>query len=142
KEVISRVPADWWEQWLNKLRTLPPSFRKLEWNCKGEKRDLWKHILQLRPSGLRVKRYENSPALIAMTSTQIPIIGPRGRFLTRREGLRLQNLPDHHELPKTRVASFKALGNGVHAGVVEAIARTWLPKAEPELVVVDPESVA
>ena len=70
--VQSELPSDW----VLRLRSFPPSLRKLEWNCKGEDRDLWKHILQFRPSGLRVKRYRNSPSLVAMTSTQIPILGP------------------------------------------------------------------
>lgn len=126
KKVRTAVDTRWWNRWYAKLRKMPASFRKLEWNVKGEQRDLWEHILQLRPSGLRAKRYENSPALVAMTATQIPIMGPRQRFLTVREGLRLQGLPDTMQLPEGRTASFKALGNGIHAGVVEAIARTWL----------------
>jgi len=109
--------------WVEKLRRFPPSFRKLEWNCQGEERDLWKHVLQFRPSGLRVKRYSSSPSLVAMTSTQIPILGPEQRFLTRVEGLRLQGFPDHHKLPKSRAKAFKALGNAIHVGVVEVIAK-------------------
>jgi DNA (cytosine-5)-methyltransferase 1 len=61
-----------------------------------------------------------------MTSTQIPILGPEQRFLTRVEGLRLQSFPDHHNLPKSREKSFKALGNAVHVGVVETIAKQLL----------------
>jgi DNA (cytosine-5)-methyltransferase 1 len=109
--------------WVKTLRAFPQSFRKLEWNCKGEKRNLWCHVLQFRPSGLRVKRYSSSPALVAMTSTQIPILGPKRRFLTRVEGLRLQDFPDHHKLPASRDKAFMALGNAVHVGVVEAIAK-------------------
>lgn len=114
------------DKWIKKLRSFPPSLRKLEWNCKGEERDLWKHVLQFRPSGLRVKRYSTAPSLVAMTSTQIPILGPKRRFLTRVEGLRLQDFPDHHKLPSSRAKTFKALGNAVHVGVVEAIAKQLL----------------
>ncbi len=114
------------QEWVEKLWRFPPSLRKLEWNCQGEERNLWKHVLQFRPSGLRVKRYSSSPSLVAMTSTQIPILGPEQRFLTRIEGLRLQGFPDHHKLPKSRVRTFKALGNAVHVGVVEAIAKQLL----------------
>jgi DNA (cytosine-5)-methyltransferase 1 len=113
-------------RWVRKLWTFPPSLRKLEWNCQGEHRDLWKHVLQFRPSGLRVKRYTSSPALVAMTTTQIPILGPKRRFITRVEGLRLQGFPDHHHLPKAREKAFAALGNAVHVGVVRAIARRLL----------------
>ena len=101
-------------EWLSDLRTFPPSLRKLEWNCQGEERNLWKHILQFRPSGLRVKRYANSPSLVAMTSTQIPILGPEQRHLSRVEGLRLQGFDDDFCVPESRTATFKALGNAVH----------------------------
>lgn len=115
--------------WINKLCTFPPSLRKLEWNCKGEDRDIWKYVLQFRPSGLRVKRMTSAPALVAMTSTQIPLLGPEKRFLTRTEGLRLQGFPDNHKLPIHRDKAFKALGNAVHTDVAQAIASKLADKS-------------
>ena len=120
-------------EWHGDLRTFPPTLRKLEWNCQGEERDLWKHILQFRPSGLRVKRYANSPSLVAMTSTQIPILGPERRHLSRVEGLRLQAFHDDFCVPDTRTATFKALGNAVHVGVVYQIAKRLLHVDEPKV---------
>ena len=113
-------------EWIDRLNEFPPSLRKLEWNCQGEERDLWKHVLQFRPSGLRVKRYTSVPALVAMTTTQIPLLGPERRFITRVEGLRLQGFPDDHHLPTTRERAFAALGNGVHVDVVRKIAKKLL----------------
>jgi DNA (cytosine-5)-methyltransferase 1 len=118
-------------EWRRELRALPASFRKFEWNCQGEKRDLWEHVLQFRPSGLRVKRMTSSPALVAMTATQIPVVGPAHRFLTRVEGLRLQDFDDDHLLPLSRADAFRALGNAVHVGLVRAIAASAL--LAPEL---------
>ena len=112
--------------WVDALRQFPPSLRKLEWNAKGGDRDLWLYVLQFRPSGLRVKRYTTSPALVAMTTTQIPILGPHARYLTRVEALRLQGFPDGHALPRSRAAAFGALGNAVHVGVAKDIAHRLL----------------
>lgn len=124
----------WWgrverlapQGWLDDIAEMPPSLRKLEWNVKGGERDIWKYILQFRPSGLRVKRYSSIPALVAMTTTQIPILGPERRFLTKVEGLRLQGFPDNHVLSSSRARAFKALGNGVHVGIVKLIAERLL----------------
>jgi DNA (cytosine-5)-methyltransferase 1 len=112
--------------WLERLRSFPPSLRKLEWNCKGEDRNLWRHVLQFRPSGLRAKRYSASPALVAMTTSQIPILGPKRRFITRREALKLQGFNTTHLLPKNYEDAFRALGNAVHTKVVKAIAKKVL----------------
>jgi DNA (cytosine-5)-methyltransferase 1 len=137
KVAFIRQNRDWFTEvkqyfpsgWVQRLGKFPSSLRKLEWNCKGEERDLWSHVLQFRPSGLRAKRYTSSPALVAMTTTQIPILGPKHRFLTRVEGLRLQRFPDSHHLPALRTRAFAALGNAVHVGVVEVVARLLLAEA-------------
>lgn len=113
-------------KWVRELRAFPPSLRKLEWNCQGEERDLWKYVLQFRPSGLRAKRYTSCPALVAMTTTQIPILGPKRRFITRVEALRLQGFPDDHQLPSGRENAFRALGNAVHVRVARAIVKSCM----------------
>jgi DNA (cytosine-5)-methyltransferase 1 len=109
-------------QWLQHTEGLVPSHRKFEWNCGEDERNVWSHILQFRPSGLRVKRFDAIPALVAMTTTQIPILGPRRRFLSRREGLRLQGFDSRTLLPRGHGNAFRALGNAVHVGVVERLA--------------------
>jgi DNA (cytosine-5)-methyltransferase 1 len=129
REWLASVRPHLSESWVRKLHSLPPTHRKLEHNFKGGSRDIWSYVLQFRPSGLRLKDTRRSPALIAMTESQVPIYGPYRRYLTRVEGLRLQGLPDSFHLPKTRSAAFRALGNGVHAGVVSAIAQLLLTDA-------------
>ena len=128
--------------WLDLLVSTVPasSHQKLEWNCKGEVLDLWQHVLQFRPSGLRAKRLRHVPALVAMTSTQIPIVprldadepthsgDPRtqARHLLRTEALQLQGFPASWRHPSSRDVAFRAFGNAVHCELVVAIIRSWL----------------
>jgi len=129
REWLRRISRHMSGRWIRGLRGFLPSHRKLEWNCNGEERDLWKCVLQLRPSGIRAKRYTSCPALVAMTVTQIPILGPRRRFITRIEGLRLQGFSDDHEVPVSLSRAFRALGNAVHVGVAKAIAEGLIARS-------------
>lgn len=112
----------WIDTWLPKIMSFPPSLQKLEWNCKGGERNIWKYVIQFRASGVRVKRPTSSPSLVAMTTTQVPIIAWQKRYMTPRECAELQCLGELKYLPAASTASFKALGNAINADVVEHIA--------------------
>jgi DNA (cytosine-5)-methyltransferase 1 len=120
----------WIKPWLPKLMEFHSSLQKLEWNCKGEARDIWQYVVQFRASGVRIKRAITAPSLVAMTTTQVPIIAWERRYMTPRECCRLQSLDVLKHLPDTATATYKALGNAVNARLVEKIAKSLLhPKA-------------
>jgi len=128
----------WIDPWLPKILKFPSSLQKLEWNIKGGERDIWQHVIQFRASGVRVKRRTTAPSLIAMTDTQVPIIGWQKRYMTPRECARLQSMDGLKELPTSSSRAFAALGNAVNSNVVEMVARALL-SAQPQFLVMENE---
>lgn len=104
------------------------SWQKFEWNVQGGERDLYKYIIQFRASGIRVKKPNFFPSLVC-TSTQVPIIGWELRYITKKEGARLQSLEKLKFLPENDNACFKALGNAVNSKIVSLIALNLFGRA-------------
>jgi DNA (cytosine-5)-methyltransferase 1 len=113
----------WIDPWMQKILKFPSSLQKLEWNIKGGHRGIWKHVLQFRASGVRVKRRTTAPSLIAMTDTQIPIIGWERRYMTPTECAKLQSLDGLIQLPDSPTRAYHALGNAVNSNVVELVVK-------------------
>ena len=120
----------WIDEWKPKIMEYPSSFQKFEWNCHGEKnRKLTNYMLQVRPSGVRVKRTTTAPSLVAMTATQVPIIAWEKRYMTPIECKRLQSMDKLQYLPIAINKAYEALGNAVNVEVVRRVALSLL---EPE----------
>lgn len=103
---------------------LSNSYRKLEWQA-GDSNSIWSTAIQFRPSGIRVKRPDYLPALVAMNQTSY--IGSRRRTITVREAARMQTFPDSFQFsPQRDALSYKQLGNAVSVGVVKFVFSEFL----------------
>ena len=105
--------SSWVDAWEHRwdVSSFPPSRRKLEWQAQ-DAASFEECLVQMRPSGLRVKKATHTGALVAID--QRPIIGALRRRLTARECARLQGFPEEFTFravgPK---AAYKQAGNAV-----------------------------
>lgn len=118
------------DRWLPAISGFAPSFQKLEWNWKGGPRDLWQTIVQFRASGIRAKRPTAAPSLVALTTSQVPVIAWERRYMTMRECARLQSMDGLKHLPKAQGAAYKALGNAVNVEIIHAVAAALLSPSD------------
>ena len=108
-----------WEKKFNNLQDLQPTHRKFEWQMGTEYTSIYQGIIQFRPSGIRVKKPDFFPALVAMV--HISIIGKYLRRLTPRECARLQSFPDTFQLSTNDKQAYKQLGNSLNVTVAKYV---------------------
>ena len=108
-----------WEKKFNNLQDLQPTHRKFEWQMGTEYTSIYQGVIQFRPSGIRVKKPDFFPALVAMV--HIPIIGKYLRRLTPRECARLQSFPDTFQLSTNEKQAYKQLGNSLNVKVAKYV---------------------
>ena len=119
----------WIDPWLRRLDGFEHSYQKFEWNFGAGVENVWESVLQMRGSGIRAKSPRTAPALIASSTSQVPIIGWERRYMTAQECAQLQDMGSLQTLPRTFTGTTRALGNAVNAHVVELGARQLVGEA-------------
>jgi DNA (cytosine-5)-methyltransferase 1 len=119
---------DSWLKATDYLDSLPNSRRKFD--C----------VIQLRPSGIRVKKSNYAPAAVAITQT--PILGQLKRKLSTEEVAYLQGLPFWFTFRnQSDVQTYRQLGNGISIGAAYQAVRALVERDEEILLKTNPEIV-
>ena len=113
-----------WDVWYEKHKSKLSKreiYGKLEWQAgpKKEGDSIFNHFIQLRQSGIRVKKSKYFPTLVAIVQT--PIYAKERRHITPRECARLQSFPDSFELHNSDQIAYKQFGNAVNVDVVHFV---------------------
>jgi len=117
------------DAWYNKHRELLNKreiYGKLEWQVGVVKENdsIFNYFSQIRQSGIRVKKAQYFPTLVAIS--QIPIYGKEKRYITPRECARLQSFPDSYIIHNDDKKSYKQFGNSVNVNNVLNVIKSTL----------------
>ena len=77
-----------------------------------------------------------------MTTSQVPVIGWEKRFMTPREGARLQSMDELNHLPDASTRAYEALGNALNVQLVRLIAKALVPSVDQPTTVTVGENSA
>ena len=126
KSLIAKY-KDTWDTWYEKHKEILQKreiYGKLEWQAgKIKKNDsIFNYFIQIRQSGIRVKRAHHFPTLVAIS--QIPIYGKEKRYITPRECARLQSFPETFKLAEEDRHSYKQFGNAVNVDNVHTVIKS------------------
>ena len=118
-----------WDKWLdenNESLSKRQIYSQLDWQAGPLKENdsIFNHFIQIRQSGIRVKKTKYFPTLVAIVQT--PIYGKERRYLTPRECARLQSFPDDFKLHETDNTAYKQFGNAVNVDVVYTVMKATL----------------
>ncbi len=98
--------------------------QKFEWNA-GDNYSMKECIIQIRQSGVRVKRPNYFPSLVAMNNT--PIVWDSSvnhfRFFTPHECAKLQSFTESYKFSDLDSVTYRQLGNSVNVRILSILAK-------------------
>ena len=115
------------DKWIDAhhMRSRNMLHQKFEWNVGTDCNCMKEGIIQIRQSGIRVKRPNYFPSLVVMRNT--PIIWDNHkshyRFITPKEASKLQSFDDGFIFSESDAISYEQLGNSVNVELVRIFAR-------------------
>lgn len=115
---------DDWEKRYDNLTWVNPSHHRFEWQAGKNYHDINECFAQFRQSGLRVKKPDFFPCLVAIVQTSI--IPKYNRVLTPRECARLQTFPDDFILHEDDRVAYKQLGNSICIDILKYFVKQLL----------------
>jgi len=132
KDIIKKNNLMYWynqkfiDQWIveNNVMNWTPTKRKFEWQAGTDIKSLWEGIIQIRTSGVRVKRPTEAPALVAIV--HVPIYGPLRRRITPKEMANLQSFDKKFKVDKTDQQAYKQFGNSINTLIARELIRSLL----------------
>ena len=121
------------DQWYKKYRVneLVKTHRKFEWQAGNHISSIYEGIIQFRPSGVRVKKPDDSPTLVAMA--HIPILGKYQRYIAPNEAVKLQSFPESFKFETVGNDIYRMLGNAVNVDVIYTVTKQFIEYIEKQL---------
>ncbi len=126
KPLINKY-KDKWDVWYEKHKEILQKreiFGKLEWQVGVIKPNdsIFNYFIQIRQSGIRVKKPQYFPCLVAIN--QCPIYGKQKRYITPRECARLQSFPEDFKIDPDDGQAYKQFGNSVNVDNVKTVIKS------------------
>jgi len=127
---LYQMNRDYIDSWVQRYNMLDRTklLQKFEWNCGEDVSDIKHGLVQIRQSGVRVKRPDCFPSLVAMVTT--PLIWDENihhfREITIREAARLQSFNEDFVFTGSNKQVYKELGNAVNVEIAYQLAQGLL----------------
>lgn len=127
---LYQMNRDYIDAWVRRFNMFERTklLQKFEWNCGEDVPDIKHGLVQIRQSGIRAKRPDCFPSLVAMATT--PLVWDENikhfREITVSEAARLQSFNEEFIFTGSSKQMYKELGNAVNVEIAYQLAQGLL----------------